>query len=190
MPPDAPTIIQEIVAPAVMIPACGLLLLSSSARMNTLLARIRAFHTERLNVWRDETPSGSRGDALRSLRLEGLESQTHKLLGRARILRTTMLQLFASITCNLLSVLGLALDRALEGPESLYYVSVGLFLTGILFFLGAMATSVWEVATMLDTVQYEHGRVEKICASDVPPGCSDMATPPHPETDAGEGTGL
>ena len=52
---NANSIIQQIIAPATMVPACGLLILSSTVRMNTALGRVRAFHTERLDVWKSST---------------------------------------------------------------------------------------------------------------------------------------
>ena len=51
---DASTI-QEILVPAALVPANGLLLLSSTARLNTVLARIRAFHHELLTTWIDDS---------------------------------------------------------------------------------------------------------------------------------------
>lgn len=178
-------VIQQLVAPAVMIPACGLLLLSSTARLNTVLARIRIFHKERLDVWCQDPDEASRSGRVRTLRLDGLEAQTHKLLGRARLLRITMLQLFGAITCNLLSVFGLALDYAVgESSLPFYTASVFVFLFGIGGMLGAMVTSVLEVRQITETVEFEHDRVEKLIAEDAPQGVTSMSA--H----SGEGSGL
>jgi hypothetical protein len=182
-----PGVIQQLVAPAVMIPACGLLLLSSTARMNTVLARVRAFHGERLDVWRHEHDAGSRHDRVRALRLEGLLRQTERLMVRAAFLRLTMLQLFCAIMCNLLSVIGLAV-RVVVGPEpaGLYTASVAVFLLGIVFMFGAMVTSVLEVVRILETVEYEHDRVGELCDEE-PPGDRRAV---HPAPSEGEGMGL
>lgn len=185
---DDPGVIQQLVAPAAMIPACGLLLLSSTARMNTVLARIRAFHSERLDVWRTEHDAGSRHDRVRTLRLEGLQRQTDRLLIRAWLLRATMIQLFAGVTCNLLAMIGLAM-RFVAGdePAGLYTASVWVFVVGIVCMLGAMVTSVLEVARILETVVFEHERVEDLCSADPPESDSG---PVHPGRVMGEGTGL
>ncbi|MEL6739263.1 MAG: DUF2721 domain-containing protein [Planctomycetota bacterium] len=166
MPASDPGVIQQLVAPAVMVPACGLLLLSTTARMNTVLARIRTFHHERLEAWRREEIPGSAGARVRALRVEGLEHQTHRLLMRARLLRLTMLGLFAAIACFLLTMLLLA--ARLIAPESapLYTAAVGVFVAGVLAIVGAIVTSTAEVARILETVDYEHDRVESICATD------------------------
>ncbi|MEN0020432.1 MAG: DUF2721 domain-containing protein [Planctomycetota bacterium] len=182
-----PGVIQQLVAPAVMIPACGVILLSSTARLNTVLARIRAFHQERLSIWRDEHTPGSRADQVRSLRLEGLQLQTDRMLSRAALLRKTMLQLFIAVVCNLLTVIGLAV-RVLVGPEpaGLYTAAVIVFMCGIVCMLGAMVTSVLEVGRILETVSYEHDRVESLCGTEPIEGDRQL----HPEPNSGEGMGL
>lgn len=181
--------IQQIIAPATMIPACGLLLLSSTARTNTVLARIRAFHHERLDVWQLETTPGSRTDAVRELRLEGLEHQTHRLLGRARLLRITMLQLFVAITCNLLSMIGLALRFVIEDSSGLIHtLAVVVFIGGIVVMIGAMATSFLEVLRVTETVHYEHRRVEELC--DLPTGMPASGGSNQMPPTSGEGMGL
>jgi len=181
-----PEIIQQILAPAAMIPACGLLLLSSTARMNTVLARIRAFHAERLDVWRSNAETGTRDDSVRSLRLEGLEHQTHQLLSRAALLRWTMLQLFGAVACNLLSIVGLALLYLTNHQDAFYTASVMVFVTGIVLVLGSMATSALEVKRILETVRYEHARVECLCDA----SSAEFVAPVGPRPAGGEGSGL
>ncbi len=177
-------IIEQILAPATMIPACGLLLLSSTARMNTVLARIRAFHHERLDVWRMQTSRGSRDEQVRELRLEGLEHQTHRLLERARLLRVTMLQLFCAVGCNVLAVIGLAAALLVENGSTLQTVSSAVFIAGVLLILGSMVSSFLEVLRILETVRYEHRRVERLCDT-VPDDGTGGLSP-----SMGEGSGL
>lgn len=166
MPTTDPSVIQQLVAPAVMVPACGLLLLSTTARMNTVLARIRTFHRERLDAWRSDEAPGSAGARVRELRVEGLEHQTHRLLARARLLRITMLTLFGAIGCFLLTMLLLAARLLLPETLPLDTGSVTVFVVGVVFMVGAMCTSALEVFRILETVTYEHKRVEGICLTD------------------------
>lgn len=188
-----PGVIQQVVAPAVLVPACGLLLLSSSARMNTVLARVRAFHAEQLDIWRTEHVVGSRHDRVRTLRLDGLQRQTARLLQRAGLIRLTMLSLFGAIICNLLSIIALGV-RHVTGDEQpwWYSVSVGLFMLGVLLMLVSTVTSLMEVSRSVETVRYETERVDALCRSDAPP-MPPMAPPPagvHDGRHDGEGTGL
>lgn len=188
MPASDPGIIQQLVAPAVMVPACGLLLLSTTARMNTVLARVRAFHRERLDAWsRDEAPGSPRA-RVRELRVEGLEHQTHRLLARARLLRLTMLALFVAIGCFLLAMLLLAARLLAPGSEALYNAAVAVFVAGVLVMVGAMLSSGLEVARILETVRYEHDRVEGLCQTDPVPGSDRGGVARDPSL--GEGMGL
>ncbi|MEZ6318260.1 MAG: DUF2721 domain-containing protein [Phycisphaerales bacterium] len=177
-------VIQQIVAPSVMVSACGLLLLSSTARLNTVLARIRAFHRERLDVWAKEAAPGSRAAQIRSLHLEGLELQTRKLHSRARLLRATMLTLFAATACNLLSVIGLGVHLMLHDAGWVYTASLAVFILGIVLVLVSMATSAVEVGRILETVTYELGRVERVCRGE------DASPPPGPDVHEPQGTQL
>lgn len=181
-------VIRQIIAPATMIPACGLLLLSTTARMNTVLARIRAFHHERLDVWRLDAKPGSRDQQVRDLRLEGLEHQTHRLLSRAWLLRCTMLLLFVAVGCNLLAALGLAARLVVgEAAQWLETAPEVVFIVGIVLMGGAMVSSFLEVLRILETVWYEHRRVEQLCATTPDDeGASAEIRPPE----AIEGTGL
>lgn len=179
------TIIQQIVAPAAMIPACGLLLLSSTARMNTVLSRIRAFHHERLDVWKEDPQPGSRAGRVRELRLEGLEHQTHRLLRRAELLRASMLMLIVAVACNLLSVIGLAAGFVVEHVSTtLRDGAAAVFVAGVIAMVGAMVTSFLEVFRITETVTYEHKRVEALCAEG-PLGAQSAMDPAPPV-----GTGL
>ncbi len=181
-----PNVIQQLVAPAVMISASGLLLLSSSARMNTVLARIRVFHAERLALWRGTPEAGSRPDRVRTLQLEDLHRQTRRLLHRAGLLRATMLQLFGAVGCHLVSIVALA-GGVLAGDAAwLGHLAVWVFLVGIGLTLTAMATSAAEVLAILEAVRYEHRRVDELCRSEVTEGAAEVT--PDPRT--GEGTGL
>jgi hypothetical protein len=179
-------VFKQIVAPAVLIPACGLLLLSSTARLNTVLARIRAFHSERLDLWTTDPDAGTAAARVRVLRLEGLEHQSHRLLRRASLLRITMLQLFFAIASNLLSAMGLVAVY-LFGTEPPFDAVPSLFFgLGLLFMTGAMVTSVLEVGRILETVKYEHTRVERLCATDP----CERTGPIGPDARKGESLGM
>lgn len=181
MPLAETAIIQQIIAPATMIPACGLLILSSSARMNMVLARIRAFHVERINIWKLDSEPGSREHTVRDIRLQGLEHQAHRLLRRARFIRLTMLLLFAAVACNLLAVIGLATRFVVDDAGGVIpLLAMGIFMAGILLMIVAMITSMIEVACVTEAATYEHKRVEALC-SERSPGEIDGAPSPRIE---------
>lgn len=168
-----PSAIQQIVAPAVMIPACGLLLLSTNARLNTALGRIRAFHHEQLEIWRIDAAPGSRAARIRSLRLEGLDTQGERLLRRIALMRITMLVLFGAITCNIVASLSLAGELIAEETMTIRVIGVGIFVFGLILMLLAMVTSAIEVYMAMGSVRYEHERVSRLV-------CEDPADTPQP----------
>jgi hypothetical protein len=182
-------IFQQIVAPAVLIPACGLLLMSNTARLNTILARIRSFHAERLEIWQHTPEAGTPAASVRTLRLEGLEFQSHRLLRRAALLRLTMIQLLLAIASNLISALGLVaifISAEMQPTPVVGAIPGVMFAFGILLLLGATTTGLIEVSMVLETVRYEHERVERLCATTP---CGDAGQiGPDPRT--GEGTGI
>ena len=170
---------EQIVAPAVLIPACGLLLMSSTARLNVVLGRIRAFHSERLEIWVSHPESGTEADLVRSLRLEGLEFQSTRLIARARLLRTAMLFLLLAIGSNLLSAVGLVFAFLVrEVPRICEVFPTAAFGLGIVLLLAATVTSLIEVSKVLETVQYEHDRVDALCQMPAP--ASSAAVGPEP----------
>ncbi len=178
-------IIQQIIAPATMIPACGLLILSSSARMNMVLTRIRAFHTERINIWKLEPEPNSREHTVRNIRLQGLDNQAHRLLRRARFIRLTMLLLFTAVACNLLAVIGLATRFVVDDAGSVIpNIAMGIFMVGIFLMVIAMITSFIEVAYVTEAVTYEHKRIEALCSECSP---DEIEGSPSPNV---EGTGF
>jgi hypothetical protein len=185
---ESTQVIQQLVAPAVMIPAAALLLLSSTARMNVILARIRAFHREQLDVWCQEPHTGSKQAAVRETRLEGLDHQIHRLLRRAWLLRATMLVLFCAIACFLSAMLCLGARYVVADPDPLYHASVYLIIAGIGLMLAAMVTSIMEVGAILETLRYEHRRVVGLLSTE-PPGVPQLAFDER-TGDRGEGSGL
>jgi len=176
------SMIADVIAPAAILPACALLLVSTTSRMNTLLARIRAFHHERLDVWNMDAPAGSPGERIRELRLHGLEHQTNRLLLRADLLRLTLLFLFLATGSLVVSVAGLTVNSGLgSGAFPLRAVSLGFFIAGLALMFLAMVTSVIEVVTILETARYEHRRIERLIDEE-PPASGAQAPPPLHDT--------
>ena len=169
-----PGVIQQIVAPAVMIPACAMLLLSSTSRMNTVLSRMRTFHKERLDVWCLDPDPESKLARIKAVRLEGIEHQLHRLMARVNLIRAAMLLFVVSIVCNLLSVLGLAARAFFEEPGIIHPLSVGVFLLGIVILLAGAVFSFVEIARINETIRYEHDRMERLIDGKQPGDAPDL----------------
>ncbi len=149
-------IIRELVAPAVLIPACGLLCLSTNARMMSVLGRVRALHHERAEMYADDPREDARRKEVRAIRLEGAAHQTEHMLRRLNLMRITMVLLFASILALLAcsGLVGLSAWRPGFGAAAL-----AAFAAGALGMAAAIAVSIFEVAIGLDAVRYEHERI-------------------------------
>jgi hypothetical protein len=91
---DAIQAIQAILAPAVMITAVALLLLTSNARHSSLVNRIRLLNDEERGLRR----KGDKLDDLDAARLRSIENQINQLLPRLLYIRNGML-------CHLLAAI-------------------------------------------------------------------------------------
>lgn len=158
-------VIHELVTPAVMISACGLLCLSTNARMMSVIGRIRTLHAERVAAYIDEPGENPRKKHARAVKLEGLAWQSKHMLRRLNLMRLSMLALFASILAMLgcSACLGVAtlLDQAAGGraASAAGLAATVCFVAGGAAMALAMLFSFHEMRVGLRAVTYEHERV-------------------------------
>ena len=99
-PQDWARVVSASVVPVVIISACGLLCLAFYNRLSSLVARLRAFHRERLaEQERLEAGTADPTAGRHGLMLEVLEEQTTHLLRRARLIRASLMCLLCTIAC-------------------------------------------------------------------------------------------
>ena len=99
-------LLQLILAPVVMISACGLLCLALYNRLASIVSRARAFHHERFEVQMRLTRLAgdpAQADAAAQLgdRLGLLEYQVGQILARAARVRNALTCLLATVLCML-----------------------------------------------------------------------------------------
>lgn len=168
------TTIELLVAPSVLIPAGALLAMSTSARLSSILARVRSLHQLRIEAYESDTEGRPRAEQVKRVRLSGLEKQAHQLIARAALTQTSLMLAYASVAMLLLSTSALGL--------SLIWASFEL-LAVVLFFLGLVLLTVSVVAAMLDVrqalrwVRYEHGRVASLDHQHTTPGNHEHSNP-------------
>ena len=150
------TLIELLLAPAVLMPACALLAMSTSARLSAILARIRTLHAQRLASYVELDLGDGRAREVHAVRLEGLEVQSHSLLRRAGIVRVSLLLEYASIAALLAS--SVCLGVALLAPFA-EYVAVGFFVVGLILLSSAVVAAMMDVWQAVRWVRYEHDRV-------------------------------
>lgn len=137
-------VIQLILAPGIMINACGLLLLSISNKFTSVLNRIRALTGEKRKLIfnaaeREYYP-------IENQRIESISRQVSGLLNRARLIRN-------AVFCYLVAV-GLFVTTSLFiGMD--YFVSILQFRYFILgaFLLGMVVVFIGVIFGVLDTMK-------------------------------------
>ncbi|MBI5646727.1 MAG: DUF2721 domain-containing protein [Ignavibacteriae bacterium] len=125
--PAAQQTIQAILAPALMISACGLLLLGLNNRYSTVVGRIRVLNDEKRRKLAD--PEAIDREYVDAMRFESLMRQIPSLQMRAKHLRHALISLWSGVFCYLLTSLCLGLSLFLHLPIAVF--SVWIFMVGI-----------------------------------------------------------
>jgi len=149
---DASKIIPLMLSPAVMISACGLLLLGANNKYSSVLNRIRLINDEKRRLIikasdRNFTPE-------ESLRLESTARQLTDLSVRARLVRNSVLSYTIAAAFFVMSslLIGLAL---FQGFVEIHYVSTASFMIGMLLVFIGVVFGVLESRKGYEIVQLE-----------------------------------
>lgn len=121
--------IQLILAPAVMINACGLLLLGISNKFSSVLNRIRLLTEEKRTLMRRAADRELL--PLENQRIESIARQLDGLLERARLVRNAVSCYFTSVGVFVVTSLLIGVDFFFQ-VRGLRYVIIGMFLIGML----------------------------------------------------------
>lgn len=126
--PLAQQTIQAILTPALMISACGLLLLGLNNRYGIVVSRIRLLNDEKRRKLAD--PEGIDREYVDALRFESVMRQIPALLTRANHLRRSLLCLWIGVICYVLS--SILLGAGLFLGMNVANAAVWVFLIGLL----------------------------------------------------------
>jgi Protein of unknown function (DUF2721) len=127
---------QFILAPAVMVNACAVLLGGLLAHYAAINARLREMNRERLE--RVQHPGRDQPDAITLERLNELDTQLPELLIRHRLVRNALLFVYSAAAFCVISMLVIALAIVLESlmvsvlALVVFLLGTGLALTGLL----------------------------------------------------------
>jgi len=157
-------ILNLLLAPVVLISACGLLCISATTRLGTILARIRTMHRERIDVHLDERRDKPLLQAIQRIRLDALQNQSSHMLARATMIRNELLLLYTAILLLRVSSLLFGLSIWFDLSRT---VAVGVFVAGIVSMICAISLAVIEVARSLQAVHLEHERIRTLDAREV-----------------------
>jgi Protein of unknown function (DUF2721) len=149
---DASRIIQLMLSPAVMISACGLLLLGANNKYSSVVNRIRLINDEKRRLVmkaadREFTPE-------ENLRLESTARQLKHLGVRARLVRDSVLSYTMAAAFFVISSLLIG-AAVFQGFIGLHYLSTAVFLVGMLMVFAGVVFGVLESKKGFDIVRLE-----------------------------------
>lgn len=140
---ESPTVqlIQGMLAPAVMISACGLLLLGMNNKYSLVVNRIRLLNEEKRKLFHQE-----RMDNIDSNRLSNIELQISHLIGRISLVRNAVFSYSLAIALFIVSsvLIGVTINQRTPGFD---WLIVAFFFAGMFsVFVGIIfaAVEVWK----------------------------------------------
>jgi len=144
--------IQLILAPAVMINACGLLLLGISNKFSAILNRIRALNEEKRKLI---LRSAEREfHPLENQRVESISRQLPGLLRRAKLVQDSLLCYFMAVGLFIGTSMVIGVDFFFPNPVFRYFV-IGMFLTGMILVLAGVVFAVLDTVRGFAIVRFE-----------------------------------
>lgn len=150
--------LQPLLAPVVLISACGLMIMALNARAMTSKARIRQLHLERLVITERAAESGVTTPTQR-LRYEGVGNQSDNLLCRLRLMRAALMCMVGCVVLMLVSSLLIGLSSTRDGMEFVAVFAVLAFVAGVVSMLAGAVTFLLELRLSLQEIVYEHERI-------------------------------
>lgn len=159
---EAVQTIQLLVAPVVMVSACGLLCLALYNRLAAVVGRLRAMAKEEVDTLARLSLSGAEpGKKTPERRLRArvmtLEEQVEHVMSRARLIRAALVCLLSAVLCMLVCSLALGLSVLAH-----FFATVALvaFFVGVLVMVGGVVLALGELRIALVPAALEHEAVE------------------------------
>jgi hypothetical protein len=134
-------LIQGMLAPALMISACGLLLLGMNNKYSLVVNRIRLLNEEKRKIFHQE-----KIDAIDSNRLNNIELQISHLIGRISLVRNAVFSYSLAVALFIVSsvLIGVTINKQTPGFDWLivafFYAGMFAVFVGIIF----AAVEVWK----------------------------------------------
>lgn len=149
---NAVQIIQLMLAPALMISACGLLLLGINNKYSLVVNRIRLLNEEkrRLLIKIGEQPSTTDDN----VRLESIATQLTALTYRAKLVRNSVLCYTSAVALFVFTSLLIGVSSFLAIGKLNFFI-ITAFLFGMIFVLAGVIFAGFETKKGYDIISYE-----------------------------------
>jgi len=145
-------VIQLMLAPGLMISACGLLLLAMNNKYSLVVNRIRLLNEERRKLF---TKAGERDfNYEENVRLESISLQLSKLAYRVKLVRNAVLSYTLAVAFFVLTSLSIGLEYVLGKDQLNYFVTL-LFLAGMILVLCGIIYAAYETIKGYDIIRLE-----------------------------------
>lgn len=145
-------VIQLMLAPAVMINACGLLLLGINNKYSLVVNRIRLLNEEKRRL---KLRAGERDFTVdENVRLESIARQLTRLVTRVRLVRNSVMCYTGAVALFVLTSLMIAFDFFNPALQIKNYI-IGSFLIGMLMVISGVAFAFVETKKGYDIVLFE-----------------------------------
>ncbi len=149
---NAVQIIQLMVAPAVMISACGLLLLGINNKYSLVVNRIRLLNEEKRRLLSKIADGKHSTDD--NIRVESAAIQINALVYRSKLVRNSVLSYTTSVALFVLTSLLLGVSSFLSIGKLNYFITT-TFLLGMVFVLVGVVFAGFETIKGYDIISYE-----------------------------------
>ena len=145
-PASAIAVLTAMITPAVLISACGSMILSTSARLGRVVDRVRAL-SDRLESLRDDADPEHERRAIIFLQLD-------KLTSRARILQRSMVTFYLALGMFVATSVAIGVVAIVNRP-SYNIIPVVIGLIGAVFLSYGSMLLVFEARLALSTIHIE-----------------------------------
>ena len=149
---NAVQIIQLMLAPALMISACGLLLLGINNKYSLVVNRIRLLNEEKRRLLSKIAESDNSIDD--NIRLESTTVQINDLVHRSKLVRNSVLCYTAAVALFVLTSLLLGVSSFLSIGKLNYFITTAFLLGMLSVFVGVVFAGI-ETKKGYDIILYE-----------------------------------
>jgi Protein of unknown function (DUF2721) len=146
------TIIQLMLAPGLMISACGLLLLSMNNKYSLVVNRIRLLNEERRRLFHK---AGEKEiNYVDNVRLESITNQLEHLVMRVRLVKNAVFSYTLAVASFVATSLMIGINF-FSGYQNLSFVIIAFFLIGMILVLVGVGYAAYETIKGYSIIKYE-----------------------------------
>ncbi|MFB3897358.1 MAG: DUF2721 domain-containing protein [bacterium] len=142
-------IIGQVLAPTIMISACGLMLLGLQNKYSNIIDRIRALNDERRKL------KGISLDEIKRKRRDSIEQQIPRLLDRAKLEKNAILYMYVGVLFFVLTSVFIGIDILFRTYINLESLTSALFMVGLACVFIAAVNAYLEIRKAYDIVLIE-----------------------------------